>query len=192
MEELSAIPGGRDVLKCIQCGSCTGSCPNASKMDYPPRKAIHLIRSGMQDTVLASNSMWYCASCYLCTVRCPREIKITDLMHALESLAVRHGVATVRTRTPVMYRTFVDSIKSNGRVHEFSFTMRYYLRNLRSYLPTRAEPLKPLKAFELLGMLPIAWGLFSHGRLPLRPSKIKGTKELTAIITKAQSMGGAH
>lgn len=179
-------------MSCIQCGSCTGSCPNANKMDYPPRKIIALLRAGMQDEVLSSNSMWYCASCYLCTVRCPRGVKPTDLMHALECLAIRHGVATKRTSTPVMYQAFVDSIKSNGRVHEFGFMVRYYLRNIRSYLPTRANPLKPLRAFELVGMLPVALGLFSHGRLSLKPSRVKGMKELKAIIEKAQAIGGAH
>ncbi len=190
IQEVSAIPSGEGVKLCIQCGSCTGSCPNANEMDYPPRQIIAMVRAGMRDEVLSSNSMWYCASCYLCTTRCPRGIKPTDLMHALECLAIRHGVATRRSRTPVMYRTFVNSIKSNGRVHEFSFTLRYYLRTIRFYLPTRTNPLNPLRAFELLGMLPVVLGLISHGRLSLRPSRIKGMKELKAIIEKAQGLGG--
>jgi hypothetical protein len=112
-------------------------------------------------------------------------------MHALECLAIRHGVATKQTPTPVMYQAFVDSIKSNGRIHELSFTLRYYLRTIRFYLPTKTNPLNPLKAFGLLGMIPVALGLFLHGRMPLRPSKIKGGKELKAIIEKAQAIGGA-
>jgi hypothetical protein len=88
-----------------------------------------------------------------------------------------------------MYQAFVDSIKSNGRVHEFSFTLRYYLRAIRFYMPNRTNPLNPLRAFELVGMLPVAFGLFSHGRLSLRPSRIKGMKDLKAVIEKAQSIG---
>jgi len=160
-------------------------------MDYPPRQIIAMVRADMRYEVLSSNSMWYCASCYLCTVRCPRAIKPTDIMHALECLAIRHGVATKRTRTPVMYKAFVDTIASNGRIHELSFTLRYYLRTIRFYLPTRTNPLNPLKAFELLGMMPIALGLLLHGRMPLKPSKIRGGKELKAIIKKAQAIGGA-
>lgn len=189
VEEVSAIPGGERVKLCIQCGSCTASCPNAKEMDYPPRQIIAMVRAGMRDEALSSNSMWYCASCYLCTVRCPRGIKPTELMHALECLAIRHGVATKRTLTPLMYQAFVDSIKSNGRVHEFSFTLRYYLRAIRFYMPNRTNPLNPLRAFELVGMLPVAFGLFSHGRLSLRPSRIKGMKDLKAVIEKAQSIG---
>ncbi len=198
LEELAAIPGGEGVKLCIQCGTCSGSCPNANEMDYPPRQMIALVRSGMRDDVLSSNSMWYCASCYLCTVRCPRGIKITELMHALECLAIRHGLDSKRTRTPLMYRTFVDSIRSNGRVHEFGFMVRYYIRAMRFYLPSSAKPLNPLRVFELFGMFPVALGLYSHGRLALRPSRIKGMKELKAIIEKAeaiekaQALGGAH
>jgi len=90
-----------------------------------------------------------------------------------------------------MYKAFVDTIASNGRIHELSFTLRYYLRTIRFYLPTRTNPLNPLKAFELLGMMPIALGLLLHGRMPLKPSKIRGGKELKAIIKKAQAIGGA-
>lgn len=198
LEEVASIPGGEGVKLCIQCGTCSGSCPNANEMDYPPRQMIALVRAGMRDEALSSNSMWYCASCYLCTVRCPREIKITELMHALECLAIRHGLDTKRTRTPLMYRTFVDSIKSNGRVHEFGFMVNYYIRAMRFYLPTRANPWNPLRVFELFGMLPVALGLYSHGRLALRPTKVKGMKGLKAIIDKAeaidkaQAIGGDH
>ena len=197
-DELASMPGGEGVKLCIQCGTCSGSCPNANEMDYPPRQMIALVRSGMRYEALSSNSMWYCASCYLCTVRCPRGIKITELMHALECLAIRHGVDTRRTRTPLMYRTFVDSIKSNGRVHEFGFMVNYYLKAMRFYLPSRANPLNPLRAVELFGMLPVAVGLYSHGRLGLRPAKVKDMKGLKAIIEraeaieKAQASGGDH
>jgi heterodisulfide reductase subunit C len=198
LEELASIPGGEGVKLCIQCGTCSGSCPNANEMDYAPRQMIALVRAGMRDEALSSNSMWYCASCYLCTVRCPREIKITELMHALECLAIRHGMDTKRTRTPLMYRTFVDSIRSNGRVHEFGFMVRYYIRAMRFYLPSRANPLNPLRVLELFGMLPVGLGLYSHGRLALRPTKVKGMKGLKAIIDKAeaidkaQAIGGDH
>jgi len=104
VEEISNIPGGERIRLCIQCGTCSASCPNANKMDHTPRKLIAMARAGMREEVLSSNSMWLCASCYLCTVRCPREIKITDIMHALECISVRENVSSARTLTPTMYR----------------------------------------------------------------------------------------
>jgi heterodisulfide reductase subunit C len=36
IEEICAIPGGEGIRLCIQCGTCTASCPNADKMEYTP------------------------------------------------------------------------------------------------------------------------------------------------------------
>jgi heterodisulfide reductase subunit C len=176
LNEVLSIPGGEGVRDCIQCGTCAASCPNADKMDYTPRKIIAMVRAGMKDEVLTSNSMWYCLSCYLCTVRCPRDIKPTDLMHALECLATRHGLSTTRTRTPLMYKAFVDSIKSSGRVHELGFMLKYYLRS------------NPLPA---LGMASTGMGMFLRGRMSLSGRKIKGLKEFKAILDKAHTLEGS-
>ena len=91
LDEVKATPGGEHILACIQCGTCTGSCPMAGAMEFPPRKIIAMIRAGMRDEVLASNSMWFCLSCYMCTARCPRGVKPTEIAHALESLANQNG-----------------------------------------------------------------------------------------------------
>ena len=188
VEELCAIPGGEQILRCIQCGTCSASCPNANRMEYTPRKLIAMVRAGRHDEVLSSNTMWYCASCYLCTVRCPRDIKPTHLMHALESLAIRHGLATQRTDTPIMYRTFVDSMRSSGRIHELSFTLRFYRREFIYRLKT--NPISALKLLSLIRMLPLAIGLFLHGRMGLTASKTKGREQLNAILKRAEELGG--
>ena len=75
IEEICAIPGGEGIRLCIQCGTCTASCPNADKMEHTPSELIAMARAGMRKEVLSSNAMWYCLSCYMCTVRCPRGIK---------------------------------------------------------------------------------------------------------------------
>ena len=176
LDEVISTPGGESIRWCVQCGMCSASCPNVAQMDYSPRKTIALIRAGRRYDVLTSNSMWICASCYLCTVRCPQEVTITDLMHALERLAVRHGLHSGHA-TPAMYRAFVDSIKSNGRVHEVGMMMKFYLKT---------NPLAALK------MLPVGLKLLSHGRMPLKGRKIKGTRQLKTIMEKAEALGGAR
>ena len=176
LDEVCSMPGGESIRWCIQCGMCSGSCPNVAQMDYSPRKAIAMIRAGRRYDVLTGNSMWVCASCYLCTVRCPRGVKPTELMHSLECLAVRHNLTNGKISTPAMYRAFVDSVKSNGRVHELGLMMKFYLKT---------NPLAALK------MLPVGLRLLSHGRLPLKARKIKGTGQLKAIVATAQALGGA-
>jgi heterodisulfide reductase subunit C len=173
MDKVAAIPACDKVNECIQCGICSGSCTTATQWEYPPRKVIAMVRSGMEDELLKSNSIWFCVSCYLCTSRCPRNIKPASIMHGLEALAIQKGYKPP-TNTPAMYRAFVDSINGNGRVYEFGMMMKYYLTT---------------NPFAALKMLPMALSLLTHNRMPLLPKKIKGLKELK-IITDSLSSGG--
>ena len=169
VDEVAATPGGEHIRACIQCGVCTGSCPAAKEMEYPPRKIIALIRAGMRDEVLSSASMWHCLSCHLCGCRCPRGVKPSDLAHALTSMAAQHGYHVKKTTTPAMYRSFVSSIKGNGRVHEFGIMLRYYLIT---------DPLAALK------MTSVGIKLFMHKRMPLLPHKAEGKADLDKILQK--------
>ncbi len=176
IDEVCSIPGGEAIRSCIQCGVCTGSCPTANKWDFPPRRVIAMVRAGLRDELLSSNSMWFCASCYTCTVRCPRDIKPADIMHALEIIAIRNGLSTKRSRTPVMYQCFVDSAKGNGRVYELGMMLKLFLRT---------------NPFSALKLAPVGLGLLLHRRMPLKPSRIKGMGELKAILDKARALEGA-
>jgi len=183
LEEAYSVPGGESVRWCVQCGMCSGSCPNATLMDYSPRGIIALIRAGQRHDVLASNSMWICASCYLCTVRCPKDVKITELMHTLERLSAYYGLTNKRVLTSAMYKAFVNSVKSNGRVYELGMMMKFYLSTL---LTGKINP------FALIKMLPLALKLMLHGRMSIKPTKIKGSKQLKTIVERAQALGGAR
>ena len=177
VDEIYALPGGEGVRLCIQCGTCSGSCPNADKMDYAPRELIAMVRAGMRDEVLSSNSMWLCLSCYLCTVRCPRGIKSTEFMHALECLSSRSGLSTGRVRTPKLYKTFTGIVRTMGIVPELNLMAIFYLRT------------NPLRAIR---MIPMALSLLRHGRLPLKPHRLKpeSQRQLKAILDKAKILGG--
>lgn len=176
LSEIANIPGGEKIGECIQCGVCSGSCTTATKWEYPPRKVIAMVRAGMREELLSSNSIWFCVSCYLCTVRCPRNIKPADIMHAIETVAIREGYKPP-SLTPTMYQSFVDSIRDNGRVHELGFMVKYYLKT---------NPLAALK------MLPIGLSMLTHGRLPLMAKKVKGREQVKAILQKVKTLGGAR
>ena len=177
VREISALPGGEGINLCIQCGTCSASCPNANRMEHAPRELIALARAGMYNEILSSNSMWFCLSCYQCTARCPRGIKITDMMHALESIAVRRQLSNPRTRTPAMYRSFSDFVYSIGSVPEVGFMTLFYLMS------------NPLRA---LRMMPIAISLLKHGRLSIRARRLKpeAERQRRAILDKAEELGG--
>ena len=178
-QEIAALPGGEGIHLCIQCGTCSGSCPNADKMDYTPRQLIAMARAEMRQEVLSCNSMWICLSCYLCTVRCPRGIKSTEFMHALECLSSSSGMATGRVRTPKLYKTFTDIVYSRGIVPEITLMAAFYLRT---------------NPFRAIKMIPMALGLLRHGRLPLKPEKLKpeAQRQLRVILDKAKTLEGKH
>ncbi len=80
-------PDKERLLSCIQCGSCTASCPTAYAMDYTPRQLWRLIQVGLREEVLLSNSFWLCTACYACNTRCPRGIPTMETMLELKVLA---------------------------------------------------------------------------------------------------------
>lgn len=91
------IPTGELIRRCIQCGTCSASCPTAYAMDYTPRHLWRLVNLGFVEEVLNSHTFWLCTVCKSCQVRCPRGIDITDAMVALKEWATRE-----RIRVPEM------------------------------------------------------------------------------------------
>jgi heterodisulfide reductase subunit C len=116
---------GEEIVNCIQCGSCSASCPLASKMDYGPRQLFALAREGFMQEVLSANTMWFCVSCYGCTVKCPRDISITDHMYALKKMAIKHKLTHSKSKMPMMYKSFSDPVKKFGKITDTSVIFRY-------------------------------------------------------------------
>lgn len=80
LEELPRYPEGKEILTCLQCGMCSGTCPYGDVMDYPPRRIIAMMRAGMLEKVFTSDSLLSCVACYACMAKCPRGIQLTDVL----------------------------------------------------------------------------------------------------------------
>lgn len=171
LAEVDRIPGGARLRRCIQCGSCTGSCPVSYAMDLMPREVMALFRAGAIDQILRSRTIWVCASCYQCTTRCPSNIKITDLLYALKRVAVDRRVFPHKFPVYVLSETFVNQIKKYGRNHEAELLRTYFLKT------------GVLRMFKQAGL---ALALWRKGRLALRPVKIKGLDGLRKMIARAE------
>ncbi len=85
IEEIS----GQKLLACYQCGKCSAGCPAVSEMDILPNQVIRFAQLGLKDELLESKSVWVCASCYTCNVRCPKGIKIAEVMEAVRQVLLR-------------------------------------------------------------------------------------------------------
>lgn len=77
------VQDGQLLSLCMQCGVCSGSCSISVQMDYGPRKPFMVIRAGMKQEVLRSNTLWNCTSCYRCLVHCPRGAPVTYILQDL-------------------------------------------------------------------------------------------------------------
>lgn len=176
-EVLAATPGDTHLERCLQCGTCGGSCPSGPDMDHSPRALFAMIAAGMKDRVLRSNSPWYCVSCYYCTVRCPQEIHITDVMYTLKRMAVDEGYYRESTAAdaPKFSETFIDFVENYGRSFELGLATRYHLTH---------HPL------DMMKMAPMAMDLLRRGRIDLTPKRIKDIDGLKAILAKAKELGG--
>ncbi|TAL67017.1 MAG: (Fe-S)-binding protein [Bacteroidetes bacterium] len=73
-------PEGKLIQTCIQCGTCSGTCPYGEYMEYPPRRIIKLLQHGLVDKVFDTDSMLKCVNCYACMMKCPREIHLTEVL----------------------------------------------------------------------------------------------------------------
>ena len=88
IEEIS----GQLYRKCMQCGTCSGSCPMIAKMDVTPRNLVHMSILGLEERVMRANTVWLCASCHTCQVRCPRGLELPKIMEAIRLLTLRKNV----------------------------------------------------------------------------------------------------
>lgn len=171
-EVIAATPGDSRLEMCIQCGICGGSCPSGPEMDHTPRQLFLMIRAGLRQEVLSSNTPWLCVSCYYCTVRCPQEIHMTDIMVTLKNMAIRTGLYRDAV-APDFSQTFIDYVEKYGRSFEFGLATRHYLQHRPIRLP----------AFAPLGL-----GLLSRRRLRLIPHRIEGIDQLKAILARAKEL----
>ena len=84
------------IAPCYQCGTCSATCPTAHAMDYSPRALWRLAELGQFDEILKSNTFWMCTACYSCTVRCPREVPISETMRQLRERYIDEEVGPLQ------------------------------------------------------------------------------------------------
>lgn len=80
---------GVDPRKCMQCGKCSGTCPNYEAMEYHPHQFVHMVEKGQIEKLMNSNSVYLCLSCMACVERCPRHVAPGKLIGAVAQLKLR-------------------------------------------------------------------------------------------------------
>ena len=101
--------GGEAFKLCYQCGTCETVCPWNRVREFKVRKIINQAKLGV--IPLESDDVWLCTTCRNCVEKCPRGVKIIDVMRAMRRLLVPDGV--VPASVPNL-RGVMNSIASEG------------------------------------------------------------------------------
>ncbi len=162
LTEVMKLRGGKDVLECYQCGTCSASCPALQDMEHGPRRLMYMIQNGMEEEVLSSPDIWRCVSCYSCMNRCPRGIEITVLFSELRRLAVQKGY--VADKEAQFGQVFTVTLAQHGRMFEPELLIRYYLRTW--------------DVKGMLGMIVPGLKMLLKGKVAFSPENIPASQEL--------------
>jgi heterodisulfide reductase subunit C len=168
-----ARPGCERVMSCIQCGTCSGTCPLSLYMDFTPRRIVALVREGFRRDALGSQTIWLCASCYGCTAHCPQDIHITDVMFTLKREAIREHLFPKRFPVPVLAQEFYRMVRQRGRISEFWVVLRLMLRT------------NPLGLFR---MARTGLALLRTGRLSVGRQRVKDIDALHRALSGSREV----
>ena len=80
---------GVNPKKCMKCGKCSATCPAYDEMEYHPHQFVSMVENGDIETLLKSESLYKCLSCFACIDRCPRGVEPAKLVEAVRLEAVK-------------------------------------------------------------------------------------------------------
>jgi heterodisulfide reductase subunit C2 len=160
---------GEEVLTCIQCGTCSASCPTANLMNPSIRKLIKLCLEGNKEEALHNVTLWLCTSCLLCTVRCPRGIRPKAVVSALKDIAEREGQ---RNKDAAYEEFFLKQISDYGRIAELELTGQFLL----------VFPQGAVQSMQL------GLELVTKGKIGLETEKIVGRDEVKRIVEELRKV----
>ena len=166
---------GNPLKTCIQCGTCSGTCPVVEYMDQPPRRIIGMINADLKEEVLACNTYWFCASCYHCTVRCPANIDIAEVMYAVKRYSIWNKTYSEDLVGPTFSETFVKTIVRSGRSYEPILAPTYMFN---------------MGPKEFIQEAFTATKMMLKGRIPVLPPRIKRLDNFKEMIRRIIPLGG--
>ena len=126
---IQSYPGGENVHRCWQCGSCTNSYTMyAINSDFNPRYWIYLTNLGMKDEILKDRDIiWQCVSCNKCTNICPKDVKPEGVMKALQHWMEDEGHVGKSSAT-LFDEEFTRQCLARGRIEDTEVIHNFFTK----------------------------------------------------------------
>jgi heterodisulfide reductase subunit C2 len=118
---------GVDLSVCLQCKKCSSGCSVAKLAKSRPSEMIRQLNLGAGNELLQDDLVWMCASCELCSARCPMGIHVASVIDALRHLALESGAPIQVGNVPLFNRAFLRTVNMFGRTYEIGMVAAYKL-----------------------------------------------------------------
>ncbi len=73
----------------MKCGKCSATCPSYDEMEYHPHQFVSMVEKGDIETLMKSESIFKCLTCYACVERCPRNVEPARVIEAVRFAQLR-------------------------------------------------------------------------------------------------------
>ena len=111
--------GIETVDHCFQCGTCGGGCPSGRRTPYRVRQIVRKCLLGLKEEVISDPALWMCTTCYTCQERCPRSVKIVDIIKMARNEAAKAGyMADAHKATGSFVIKFGHGVPINDKTKE--------------------------------------------------------------------------
>ncbi|MBD3177778.1 MAG: heterodisulfide reductase subunit C [Armatimonadia bacterium] len=131
------------VMRCYQCGRCSGNCPMAREMDLLPHQVIQHVLMGIHE-VCDAKTVWLCDGCHTCSERCPREIDVAAVIDALRMITTRREAPLAKFN-----ESLLSGVRRTGRVNEMPLGLHFNLTSKRGLFSGAGDAVHLLKKGKL-------------------------------------------
>jgi heterodisulfide reductase subunit C len=82
--------------------------------EYKPRMIAILTKLGLKNTLFSGDLLWLCTGCYTCLERCPQNVKLTEIISNLKSVAVKEGYLHPA------FKKVIEALAEHGYIYEIT------------------------------------------------------------------------